>query len=86
MSGRRDEAQRVVQQLVATQSDNSPSHSNIALAYIGLGDNKEAMVWLERAYQARFNPSNLMHPAFDPLRHEQEFQNLLRGLRIPAGA
>jgi len=86
MSERRDEAQHIVQQLVAKQNENSPSHSNIALAYVGLGDNKEAMVWLERAYQARFNPSNLMHPAFDPLRHEQEFQNLLRRLRIPSGA
>ena len=86
MSERRDEAQRIVQQLVAKQNENSPSHSNIALAYVGLGDNKEAMVWLERAYQARFNPSSLMHPAFDPLRHEQEFQNLLRRLRIPSGA
>jgi TolB-like protein/Flp pilus assembly protein TadD len=86
MSERRDEAQRIVQQLVAKQNENSPSHSNIALAYVGLGDNKEAMVWLERAYQARFNPSNLMHPAFDPLRQEQEFQNLLRRLGIPSGA
>ena len=84
LSGRKDEAQHIVKELVAKQSQHSPSHSNIALAYVGLGDLGEAMVWLERAYQARFNPSILMRPAFDPLRYDPRFQELLRRLRLPS--
>jgi len=26
------------------------------------------MIWLDKAYEARFNPSILLRPAFDPLR------------------
>jgi TolB-like protein/Flp pilus assembly protein TadD len=84
LSGRTDEAQHIVRELVAKQSQYSPSHSNIALAYLGLGDHGEAMAWLERAYQARFNPSILMRPAFDPLRYDPRFQELLRRLRLPS--
>jgi Flp pilus assembly protein TadD len=84
ISGRKDEARRIVKDLVAKQSQQSPSHSNIALACIGLGDDKEAMMWLEKAYQSRFNPSILMRPAFDPLRYDPRFQELLRRLRLPS--
>jgi TolB-like protein/Tfp pilus assembly protein PilF len=84
VSGRTDEAQHIVKGLVAKQSQHSPSHSNIALAYVGLGDHNEAMVWLEKAYQSRFNPSILMRRAFDPLRYDPRFQELLRRLRLPS--
>ena len=84
MSGRRDEALRITRELVAKQSQHSPSHSNIALAYVGLGDHGEAMIWLERAYQSRFNPSILMRPGFDPLRYDPRFQELLRRLGLPS--
>ena len=84
MSGRRDEALRITRELVAKQSQHSPSHSNIALAYVGLGDHGEAMIWLERAYQSRFNPSILMRPGFDPLRYDPRFQELLRRLCLPS--
>jgi tetratricopeptide (TPR) repeat protein len=82
VSGRTDEAQQIVMGLVAKQNQHSPSHSNIALAYVGLGDHNEAMVWLEEAYRSRFNPSILMRRAFDPLRYDPRFQELLRRLRL----
>jgi len=34
------------------------------------------MIWLDKAYQARFNPSILLRPAFDPLRSDARFQDL----------
>jgi hypothetical protein len=55
----------------------------LALIYVGLGDNDRAMVWLNKAYQARFNPSILVRPAFDPLRSDARFQDLLHRVGIP---
>ncbi|MBV9050983.1 MAG: winged helix-turn-helix domain-containing protein [Hyphomicrobiales bacterium] len=84
LSGRKDEAQCIVRELVTKQSQHSPSHANIALGYIGLGDHKQAMLWLEKAYQSRFNPSILKRPGFDPLRSDGRFQGLLRRLGLPS--
>jgi hypothetical protein len=52
------------------------------LIYVGLGDPDRAMIWLEKAYQARFNPSILLRPAFDPLRSDARFQDLLRRIGL----
>jgi hypothetical protein len=48
--------------------------------YVGLAENDEAMAWLEKAYEERFNSSILLRPAFDPLRSDSRFQDLLRRL------
>jgi hypothetical protein len=32
------------------------------LVYVGLGDHDQAMIWLNKAYEARFNPSILLRP------------------------
>ncbi|MBV9138987.1 MAG: tetratricopeptide repeat protein [Hyphomicrobiales bacterium] len=84
LSGRKDEAQCIVRELVTKQSQHSPSHANIALGYVGLGDHKQAMLWLEKAYQSRFNPSILKRPGFDPLRSDGRFAGLLRRLGLPS--
>jgi TolB-like protein/DNA-binding winged helix-turn-helix (wHTH) protein/Flp pilus assembly protein TadD len=78
VSGRRDDALRIAQDLETQASESSAVDSNIALIYVGLGDNDKAMIWLNKAYQARFNPSILLRPAFDPLRSDVRFQDLRR--------
>jgi TolB-like protein/DNA-binding winged helix-turn-helix (wHTH) protein/Flp pilus assembly protein TadD len=83
VSGRRDEALKIAQGLEARASENSAADSNIALIYVGLGDNDEAMIWLNKAYQARFNPSILLRPGFDPLRSDVRFQDLWRRIGLP---
>jgi hypothetical protein len=65
---------KIVKDLESRQRENSSTDASIALIYVGLGDNDRALIWLNKAYQARFNPSILMRPVFDPLRTDPRFQ------------
>jgi hypothetical protein len=53
------------------------------LIYVGLGDRDRAMIALNKAYGARFKASILLRPAFDPLRSDPRFQDLLRRIGLP---
>ncbi|MGB2626802.1 MAG: hypothetical protein WAK20_08425 [Candidatus Acidiferrum sp.] len=48
-------------------------------AYLGLGDNEQALVWLETAYKEESNLLQLLkvHPYFDPLRGDPRFTDLV---------
>jgi TolB-like protein/DNA-binding winged helix-turn-helix (wHTH) protein/Flp pilus assembly protein TadD len=83
VSGRKEEAIRIAKDLESEQGRSSVADSNIAMIYVGLGNNEQAMIWLNKAYQARFNPSILLRPAFDPLRSNPGFQNLLSRIGLP---
>lgn len=85
VSGRKEEAKKIVKDLESRRSQDSSIDSNIALIYVGLGDNARAMIWLNKAYEARFNPSILLRPVFDPLRSDPRFQDLLRRIGLPSG-
>jgi hypothetical protein len=52
----------------------------IALAYVGMGNNDHAIAWLEKAYAQRSNGviALKVDPAYDPLRGDPRFQDLLR--------
>jgi TolB-like protein/DNA-binding winged helix-turn-helix (wHTH) protein/Flp pilus assembly protein TadD len=82
VSGRKEEAIKIVNDLEARHDQNPSADANIALIYVGLGDRDQAMIWLDKAYQARFNPSILLRPAWDPLRSDARFQDLLRRIGL----
>jgi tetratricopeptide (TPR) repeat protein len=82
-SGRNEEAMEIVKDLKARYDQNPSADASIALVYVGLGDHDEAMIWLNKAYEARFNPSILFRPAFDALRPDVRFKNLLRRIDLP---
>ena len=84
-SGHKEEAIKIAEGLESQQGRHPSTESNIALIYVGLGDNDHAMFWLNKAYQARFNPSILVRPVFDPLRSDARFQELLRRIGLPSG-
>jgi len=84
VSGRREEAMKIVRDLEGRQTQDSSTGASIALIYVGLGDNDRAMIWLTKAYQARFNPSILMRPVFDPLRSDPRFRDILHRIGIPS--
>ena len=52
------------------------------MIYVGLAENDQAMIWLEKAYGERFNPSVLLRPCFDPLRSDPRFQDLQRRIGL----
>jgi hypothetical protein len=60
----------------------SSNFPEIALVHVGLDDRDQAMAWLEKAYEERFNPGVLLRPAFDPLRSDPRFQSLLRRIGL----
>ena len=81
-SGRKEEATKIVKDLEDRQNQHSSTDASIALVYVGLGDKDQAMIWLNKAYQARFNPSILLRPAFDPLRSDARFQDLMHSIGV----
>jgi TolB-like protein/DNA-binding winged helix-turn-helix (wHTH) protein/Tfp pilus assembly protein PilF len=82
-SGRQEEATKMVGDLEVRHEQNPSADANIALVYVGLGNQDQAMIWLNRAYEARFNPSILLRPAFDPLRTNAQFRDLRRRIGLP---
>jgi tetratricopeptide (TPR) repeat protein len=83
ISGHREEATRIANDLESQNDKNPSAEANIALIHAGLGDNDQAMMWLNKAYDARFNPSILVRPAFDPVRSDPRFKDLLRRIGLP---
>jgi TolB-like protein/DNA-binding winged helix-turn-helix (wHTH) protein/tetratricopeptide (TPR) repeat protein len=57
----------------------------VATAYTYAGDKDKALYWLDRAYQERsFGIASLpVDPAYDSLRADRRFQDLLRRMRFP---
>jgi TolB-like protein/DNA-binding winged helix-turn-helix (wHTH) protein len=81
-SGKKNEASKILKDLNSNSHDAFSNAPEIALVYVGLDEKDQAMAWLEKAYAERFNPSVLRRPAFDPLRSDPRFQNLLRRIGL----
>jgi len=50
--------------------------------YAALGDNDQAMSWLEKGFDERFNPGVLLRPGVDPLRADPRFLDLERRVGV----
>ena len=79
-AGRRPDALRLLRKLKRRQESSYVPAAAFVNAYLGLGDNDQAFVWLERAYKEQSNILQFVkvHPYFDPIRSDPRFQNLLR--------
>ena len=82
-SNRKAEALRLVGDLKKSSQPASSHTSEIAVIYTALGDKDQAMSWLEKGYEERFNPGVLLRPGFDPLRSDPRFQDLVRRIGLP---
>src|SRR3984957_16925816 len=83
VSDKRSEAEKLLSDL-KKRSNPAYSHaSEIAVIYASLGDTDQAMNWLEKGYEERFNPSVLLRPGFDPLPSNPRFEDLIRRIGLP---
>jgi tetratricopeptide (TPR) repeat protein len=83
-SGRTGEAIKLLNDLKRVSNRTDSHASEIAMVYAALGDKDQAMNWLEKGFQERFNPGVLLRPGFDPLRSDVRFKDLLRRVGFPA--
>ena len=82
-SGKSSEAAKLLADL---KGRSNPAHSyasEVAVIYAALGDRDQAMSWLERGYEERFNPGVLLRPGLDPLRSDPRFEALVRRVGFP---
>jgi TolB-like protein/DNA-binding winged helix-turn-helix (wHTH) protein/Tfp pilus assembly protein PilF len=84
LSGKRSEAVQLLNDLKKRSDPGNSSAPEVAMIYASLGDNDQAMSWLDKAYDARFNPGVLLRPGFDPLRSDSRFQDLVRRVGLHA--
>ena len=82
-SNRRAEALRLLNAVKRSSVPGYSHASEIAIIYTALGDKGEAMNWLEKGYEERFNPGVLLRPGFDPLRSDPRFHELIQRIGLP---
>jgi serine/threonine-protein kinase len=77
-AGRRPDALRLLAELKDRNQQGYVPSAAFVNAYLGLGDNEEAFVWLERAYKEQSNILQFVkvHPYFDPIRNDPRFVDL----------
>ena len=75
-AGKKDKAEELLEGLMRKSSSNQSHATEIAMIYAALGQNDEAMKWLQKGYDERFNPGVLLRPGFDSLRSDPRFAAL----------
>jgi TolB-like protein/DNA-binding winged helix-turn-helix (wHTH) protein/Tfp pilus assembly protein PilF len=82
-SGKTRKAVLLLNDLKKRANSTYSNASEIAVIYAALGDNDQAMTWLVKGYEERFNPGVLLRPGFDPLRSDPRFQDLVHRIGLP---
>jgi tetratricopeptide (TPR) repeat protein len=83
--GRREEAKKIIDQWKRLPAAGSISLHDVAIIYVGLGENDEAFALLERAYAERdfYVATIKADPRFDSVRSDPRYKDLLRRLGLP---
>ena len=84
VSGRQDDAEAILKELLSSQRF-VPSYE-IAVVYAGLRRDDEALTWLERAYEERDSGWLVdmgLDPRFAHLRSSSRFQALMQSIGLP---
>jgi len=83
-AGRRGDALKLLEELKERRSAGYVPAGAFVNAYLGLGEKEEAFVWLEQAYQEQSNILQFVrvHPAFDAIRGDARFVELVRRVGV----
>jgi len=84
VAGKRDEAQKILDDLKELAKQRSVSPLNFAMIHIGLGDKDQAFTYLEKTYQERPDALQFLKVSwlFDSLRSDPRFDDLLRRMKL----
>ena len=84
LSGKRDEAKKVLKELSELSKQRYISPLRIALIYMGLGQKDQTFKWLEKAYEERDFWMTLIKtaPPFERLRSDPRFKKLLKKMNL----
>jgi hypothetical protein len=82
--GRREDARRILEQLIDKSRQQYVAGERIATVYAALGEKDEAFRWLNRAFDEHSASigSFIFTPEFRPLRSDPRFADLLRRIGI----
>ena len=83
--GQREEARQILRQLADAAKEQYTPSMAFAVVHVGLGENDQALNWLEKAYEERFNRLAYLRlePVWDALRPDPRFTDLLRRINLP---
>jgi eukaryotic-like serine/threonine-protein kinase len=86
LSGKREEAQKVIEHLRELSVHEYVAPYNIAVIYAGLGETDEAFAWLNRAYQERSYLLTYLtvDERLDKLNSDPRFDELVHRVGLPA--
>jgi serine/threonine-protein kinase len=82
-SGRKDDARKIINELLDQRKQSYTSPFWIAIIYMGLNEPDHVFEWLEKAYEDR--DGNLLYiiaPPFDPIRTEPRFNSLIKKMGL----
>jgi tetratricopeptide (TPR) repeat protein len=86
LAGHTDRARRILEELKERRSTRYVSAALVAEVHVGLGETDEALSWLAEAERER-SPELCwigVRPAFDPLRAQARFVELVRAIGLPS--
>jgi len=88
ISGKKKEAQEILEKLLAMSKRKYVSAYDIAAVYVGLGEKNQAFEWLSKALEERsgFLVYIKCDRRFDGLRSDPRFEALLKRIGLPLGA
>jgi tetratricopeptide (TPR) repeat protein len=84
LAGRATDAQNVIDELKTISEQRYVPPCRLAVVYASLGDNRQALDWLEKAFESRcgFLRDAKVEPAYKGLHSEPRFKELLRHMGL----
>jgi serine/threonine protein kinase/Flp pilus assembly protein TadD len=81
-AGKKEEAQKVLDRLTELAKENYVSAWSMATMHASLGEKDKTFEWLEKGFDDRSTYLIKVYPAFDPLRSEPRFADLLQRMNL----